>query len=547
MCLAWLLDHSKGYLVSLGNGESAARRAKSEEKGGLEEIQGSFDPDILYNQGMAYYRRRHWREATRCFERVKVLQPNYRGIDALLRELAIFLQLESVGTGPSTEAVAPREMETTAEELLAEEERQRELEAAEEEEEDTHRGGGWWIWLVVLLVTVLVVGLVLWISMGLPPFDRDGSEKSLRIRCRSNTVAQNWCPALDACSKLATRLPEDLEARNRVEKSKLALYNEGTAYMGANDIPNALKNFTCIVKYDPEYKDVAELIEELKRRQELDGLYREARGYLESRAYGEAIKKLLEIRGLDAEYRPGTISDDLYEAYLGRALRNIDLAAAELQRAVNAKPAEPLYAVTDGILEKIRSAIRDFDKALGERPGNQDAQLAKFLAENVNEGLERYSEWGWQESIVALSEIYDREPFYFMGKAVAVLCDAHLHLGDFYRQNEDWLAAWHEYQAMRDIEDCDQGVVRTRLQEVSPYLTPTAMPTLTPTPTPTARPTNTRRPTLVPTMTPAPTVTPTPVPTTSPPQSGGNNGGSKPKPTSKPPQPTPRPTKKPRN
>ena len=504
-----------------------------------EDIEGSLDPDALYNQGMAYYRRRRWREATRCFERVKALQPNYRGIDALLRELAIFLQLESVGTGPSTEAVAPREMETTAEELLAEEERRRGLEA---DKKDTRRGGGRWVWLAVLLVAALVVGLVIWISRP----GRDPIE-ILRIRMISNMVAQNWCPALDAGSELAACLPEDLEARNCVEKSKLALYNEGTAYMGANDIPNALKNFTCIVKYDPEYKDVAELIEELKRRQELDGLYREARGYLESRAYGEAIKKLLEIRGLDAEYRPGTISDDLYEAYLGRALRNIDLAAAELQRAVNAKPAEPLYAVTDGILEKIRSAIRDFDKALGERPGNQDAQLAKFLAENVNEGLERYSEWGWQESVLALSEIYDREPLYFMGKAVAVLCDAHLHLGDFYRQNEDWLAAWHEYQAMRDIEDCDQGVVRTRLQEVSPYLTPTAMPTLTPTPTPTARPTNTRRPTLVPTMTPAPTVTPTPVPTTSPPQSGGNNGGSKPKPTSKPPQPTPRPTKKPRN
>ena len=495
-----------------------------------EDIEGSLDPDALYNQGMAYYRRRRWREATRCFERVKALQPNYRGIDALLRELAIFLQLESVGTGPSTEAVAPREMETTAEELLAEEERRRGLEA---DKKDTRRGGGRWVWLAVLLVAALVVGLVIWISRP----GRDPIE-ILRIRMISNMVAQNWCPALDAGSELAACLPEDLEARNRVEKSKLALYNEGTAYMGANDIPNALKNFTCIVKYDPEYKDVAELIEELKRRQELDGLYREARGYLESRAYGEAIKKLLEIRGLDAEYRPGTISDDLYEAYLGRALRNIDLAAAELQRAVNAKPAEPLYAVTDGILEKIRSAIRDFDKALGERPGNQDAQLAKFLAENVNEGLERYSEWGWQESVLALSEIYDREPLYFMGKAVAVLCDAHLHLVDFYRQNEDWLAALREYQAMQRIEDCDQGVAGPLATEVSTYLMPTATPTLTATP----MPTNTRRPTLTPTRTSVPTLTP--VPSATPQSSGENGGGSKPKPTSK---PTPRPTKKPRN
>ena len=56
----------------------------------------SLNPEALYKEGMAYYRRRRWSEAKDCFERVRALQPNRRGIEALLRELEIFLQLESV-------------------------------------------------------------------------------------------------------------------------------------------------------------------------------------------------------------------------------------------------------------------------------------------------------------------------------------------------------------------------------------------------------------------------------------------------------------------
>ena len=66
--------------------------AGEKETVGVEEGQEFLDLDALYNEGMAYYRRRRWREAQECFTRLNALQPSRR-VEALLRELEIFLQL----------------------------------------------------------------------------------------------------------------------------------------------------------------------------------------------------------------------------------------------------------------------------------------------------------------------------------------------------------------------------------------------------------------------------------------------------------------------
>src|SRR5574340_1256277 len=52
--------------------------------------------DALYEQGVFYYRRREWAKARELFSRVKTIQPDRRGIDALLGEIDIFVRLESL-------------------------------------------------------------------------------------------------------------------------------------------------------------------------------------------------------------------------------------------------------------------------------------------------------------------------------------------------------------------------------------------------------------------------------------------------------------------
>lgn len=479
------------------------------------------DPEALYSQGMAHYRRRHWSDARECFQRVKTLQPNRRGIDALLRELDIFLQLESVEEGATSAGLIERPVAG---------EEGRALEQAQEPASSPR----WWLALVVLLTVIVVVGGVLWYSLGLPPFSRDESEQSLRNLGQAYLVAQQHDKALAAYARLIAIVPGDPEALNGLEKAKRELYNEALAYERGNDLSSALKTLERIVEVDPDYKDVASRVENLRLRSKLGELYEEAVKYLDGQAHGQAIRKLLEIRNLAPEYRPGTVSDDLFEAYVARATQHLEHAAQLLKPAPNPKPSEPLYAVTVEILTRIRDARSDLAKALEERPDNQEATLAISLAERLHEGLERYSDWAWKESIVALTEIYGIDPAYLSGKAAAVLCDAHLKLGDFHSASGDYQAALGEYEEMARMVECDPELAGARAQDAASHLTPT--PTATLTPSPTRRATNTRRPTF--THTPAPTWTRTATPTP-PPQATSQS-----KPTSQPKEPTPKPTKK---
>ncbi|UCC77447.1 MAG: tetratricopeptide repeat protein, partial [Anaerolineales bacterium] len=62
------------------------------------------DADALYAEGMAHYRRREWEDARRCFARLKSIAPGRRGVDALLNEVDIFIQLQDMQ--PEREAVS---------------------------------------------------------------------------------------------------------------------------------------------------------------------------------------------------------------------------------------------------------------------------------------------------------------------------------------------------------------------------------------------------------------------------------------------------------
>jgi hypothetical protein len=54
------------------------------------------DAEALYRQGMADYRTRNWRAAKECFERLRALDPERRGIEGLINELDHFITLEQV-------------------------------------------------------------------------------------------------------------------------------------------------------------------------------------------------------------------------------------------------------------------------------------------------------------------------------------------------------------------------------------------------------------------------------------------------------------------
>jgi len=79
------------------------------------------DADALYAQGMTHYRRREWEEAKDYFARLRLVAPDRRGVDALLNEVDIFIQLqamESTQLGMEGETLEPPDEQAPAPPVL---------------------------------------------------------------------------------------------------------------------------------------------------------------------------------------------------------------------------------------------------------------------------------------------------------------------------------------------------------------------------------------------------------------------------------------------
>jgi tetratricopeptide (TPR) repeat protein len=485
---------------------------------------GSMDPEALYLEGMAFYRRRRWREARECFTKLHALDPNRRGIEALLRELDMFQQLEAVRSeGPSD----------TSEVVLDE--------ATDEADASTasvsREGDKWWVKLIVaLLILAVASGAVYYVLSG-------GPARSSNL-CQAYTVARQNCKAIEACAALLESAPEDREAANNLEKAKARLYDEALAGIKANtaaSLSKAWEELDCIFVSDPSYRDVRTLLEQIKTRQALDAIYEQALASLNRQECDQAENKLLQIRTMDPEYAPTQLGDALYTAYVCQGNQHLAVVVAAVQPVSPTLAGEAAWNVTVDALSRTRLAIRAFDRATREKPASEEAKLSRTLAESLQTGLERYSLRAWGVSIEHLGEIYRRDQSYLQGKVAALLCDAHLHQAEAFFQGGQLEAALTEYQTMLAIQGCASDTIRARAMQVGIMLTPTATPTLTPTPTSTPTPTATYTPR--PTETPVPTRTPTPIPTATPRPTQSTGPGPDPGPG---PGPEPIPTPLPR-
>lgn len=444
------------------------------------------DAEALYTRGMAHYRRREWQRAMEYFVRLKALEPNRPGIDALLDELDWFIQLQAMGPEAQT-------LDTASEDV-------RQIQEPEVKVVSPPRPKGArpplrinWQW-VVWPVLVVAVGVAAFFLFAFPQPD---PIEELYNRAQAQMNVGDYEAAIQLFEEILQRDPSHQGAQFGLEKARrLAnlgiLYQNVQVYISNSQWDLAAAELDKILQIDPSYRDASTLAQTVERRKTVSELYKEALAFFDQEEWAKAIERLERVRAFDATYQDTEVRNKLYTAYLN---------------AGSALLVQPQVRAAD-----IRSAIQHFSSALTLRPQSQEAAALKRDAEAYLGGLTAYENGELDLAIARLLNFYQSTPGYAGGNLAQLLYDAYLRRGDVYRDDGRYIEAANEYRKAQGIAVPDTSEAIAREQEIfTVYITPTPTATPTPTPTPTRRPTATRVP---PTATPIPPPPPTPIPPT---------------------------------
>ena len=456
------------------------------------------DPDALYAQGMAHYRRREWERAGECFARLKSVAPERGGVDALLSEVEMFRQLWAMG--PGQQGAAPVAAETT---------RARPAPTFATQIPGTDRATARRFPRATLVAVMAVLAVVFLGLYSAGVFDTLlGSQRQVRIRMLINQgrAAMNVGDYDRAVETFGEALSldansEDIKtwyAKAQRYQELASLYAQAEEDMVASDWDGALEKLDKILAFDPTYNDAAEKIALVKGQQALEARFAEAQAWSEQGHWSKAISILEQLQGEAPGFRTAKVQQALFDAHYRQGVG--------------------LMATADGSLDIVGQAIQSFDRALAISPSDEATLEEKRLADLYRQGLLFVNQQNWPQAVPVLQQIHESRSEYVDGMVASMLCTAHLELGNTYFAARDWERAYEQYRSVLAIEGCDHVEAAGKEREVYVILYPPT-PTPTMTRTPTRTPTQTPTRTLVPT--PTRTATPKPVPT------------GKPKPTAK--------------
>jgi len=460
------------------------------------------DADALYAEGMAHYRRREWKEAKACFLRLRSIAPDRRGVDALLNEVDIFIQLQGMQPPPLRYGDAPQPEDR--EPLLAPEET---AEHGSEPVVRPHasapqalRRRSPWPMLVLALAVIMVVMLALYAS-GM--FDTlIGNQRQARVQALVNQgrAAMNtgeYDRAVTAFGEALALAPGNEDVRTWYLKAQrfqqlASLYAQAEAAIAAEQWENALDRLNQIAELDPAYLDAAGKMQFVKQQQVFEARFAEAKGYFGQGSWSEATRILEELREQAATFKTAEVQQTLFYAYFRHGVE--------------------LMASAGDSLDLVGQAIQSFDLALTVFPNDKTTLEERKLADLYRQGYLAFGQTNWPQAVSMLKQVHDSRPDYMGGGATSLLCTAYLRLGEAYQAAGDLAEALEQYRSVLAIDGCDHVEAAVKEREVYAILYP-------PTATPTPQPTRTRTPLPTPTLTATtipPTTAPPPVPTPTP-------------------------------
>jgi tetratricopeptide (TPR) repeat protein len=416
--------------------------------GGIRPVAGddALRADALYEQGMAYYQRREWRQALDNFRRLKAIEPNWQGLDPLIDEASWLLQLEQV------DARSGQALE-------------------DEATERKRRPVAVLRWLAPLILAGLALAALAWWQGWLPNVSDRLEYEALYNRGQASLAVGDYQGAQQAFGTLAQVAPdrfmalaqEGLERAGRLEQVALA-YEEASDAILAEDWDTAEARLRSILAVDPVYADASERLEFVLRQRSTSTLFRAGVAAYDDADFSLAIEYLERLSEMDAGYQRDAVRELLFVLYLrdGRAL----------------------LATPDASADAIRQALARFGKALALRPRNVEAATERELASRFLGARQALDRSDTDQAETALAELLAEQPDFADGQAAQLYYDLLMRRGDAARAagNED--AAVLAYQQALVLAVQDPSRVQDALQHLQPTATPTPTTLVEVAPTP---------------------------------------------------------------
>ncbi len=305
------------------------------------------------------------------------------------------------------------------------------------------------IFILIITAAVIYVAYELWINPVFIQELRVRQITSLRNNADEAIAAGNYTQARQNLEELLSILPEDLDTIEaldriaRVERLSI-LYSEARGLMEAGNWDQAAEVLIELQGLDAQYRDLPQLLQVVQESQILDEQFQAAEEAFANEDWAAAISQYEALHEASLSFKFEEIQARLFDSHLRYGQILLEAAGND--------PA----TVTKG-LEQISAALKlkpIDDQALSER------QLAENYLAAINSG-ER------DEVIELLQAVYDRRPAYAGGAVAQLLYTRLIERADSALAAGDQAASIADYQLAVELPIEDISKAQERLAELT--------------------------------------------------------------------------------
>ena len=267
--------------------------------------------DELYTRGMAHYRRREWQDAKRSFQRLKSVAPERRGVDALLNEVDLFLQLEAMQPARTEEEARGQAVQPAEEEPVEEVRPPLPRKPKRAARPSSTRRKSPWSAILIILALLMIAFAILYATGGLDSLLGSQRQARVQILVNQGRAALNvgdYDRAVEVFGEALALAPTSEEVKTWYAKAQryqqlASLYEQADTEIAAQRWEPALERLERILAIDPTYRDTSTKVEYIKNRQTLDSRFIEAKAVFGSGKWEEAIKLLEPLHEQAPDFR----------------------------------------------------------------------------------------------------------------------------------------------------------------------------------------------------------------------------------------------------